>query len=211
MNNKTQFYIISAVLAVAIIVLYLLHFTSGTSSKVTSDSIRFDKADSTVILPIAYVQLDSLLNNYNYAIDINDQLISKEESIRATLNQKQRQFNAAAQDFQKKAQNNAFLTQERVQQEQQRLAQMEQDYQNTAQSLSQDFALEQQRMNLQLNDTIKAHLKEFNEGKNYHLILSNTVSDILYADKKYDITNEVILFLNNKYGKAKSAVESEKK
>ncbi|MDD2243459.1 MAG: OmpH family outer membrane protein [Dysgonamonadaceae bacterium] len=211
MNNKTQFYIIGAVLAIAIIGLYVLYFTNGTNSKESSNSISFDKNDSTVVLPIAYVQLDSLLNNYNFSKDINEQLIRKEESARATLNQKERQFNAAAQTFQKNAQNNAFLTQERMQQEQQRLAQMEQDYQKAAADLSQDYALEQQRLNIQLNDTIKFYLKEYNKDKNYHMIFTNVVSDILYADKKYDITNSVIEYLNKQYGPLKSAFDEKKK
>lgn len=211
MNNKTQFYIIGAVLAIAIIGLYVLYFTNGTNSNESSNSISFDKNDSTVVLPIAYVQLDSLLNNYNFSKDINEQLIRKEESARATLNQKERQFNAAAQTFQKNAQNNAFLTQERMQQEQQRLAQMEQDYQKAAADLSQDYALEQQRLNIQLNDTIKFYLKEYNKDKNYHMIFTNVVSDILYADKKYDITNSVIEYLNKQYGPLKSAFDEKKK
>lgn len=211
MNNKTQFYIIGAVLALAIIGLYVLYFTNGANSKVSSNSISFDKNDSTIVLPIAYVQLDSLLNNYNFSKDINEQLIRKEESARATLNQKERQFNAAAQTFQKNAQNNAFLSQERMQQEQQRLAQMEQEYQKAASDLSQDYALEQQRLNIQLNDTIKFYLKEYNKEKNYHMIFTNVVSDILYADKKYDITNSVIEFLNKKYGPLKSAFDEKKK
>lgn len=211
MNNKTQFYIIGAVLALAIIGLYVLYFTNGANSKVSNNSISFDKNDSTVVLPIAYVQLDSLLNNYNFSKDINEQLIRKEESARATLNQKERQFNAAAQTFQKNAQNNAFLSQERMQQEQQRLAQMEQEYQKAASDLSQDYALEQQRLNIQLNDTIKFYLKEYNKEKNYHMIFTNVVSDILYADKKYDITNSVIEFLNKKYGPLKSAFDEKKK
>lgn len=55
--------------------------------------------------------------------------------------------------------------------------------------------LEQQKLNLQLADTIKVNLVEFNKNKNYEIIFSNTASDnILYADEKYDITQEVIRF-----------------
>ena len=52
---------------------------------------------------------------------------------------------------------------------------------------------------------------EYNKEKNYHMIFTNVVSDILYADKKYDITNSVIEFLNKKYGPLKSAFDEKKK
>ena len=74
------------------------------------------------------------LINYNFAKDLNEALMRKEESSRATLNQKEAQLNAAAQEFQRKLQNNAFLSQERAEQEQQRILKMQQEYQQMAQN-----------------------------------------------------------------------------
>ena len=145
-------------------------------------------------------------------LHLYEALMRKEESSRATLNQKEAQLNSAAQEFQRKLQNNAFLSQERAEQEQQRILKMQQEYQQIAQKLSQEFAIEQQKLNIQLADTIKTNLVEFNKDKNYEIIFSNTASDnILYADKKYDITQEVIRFLNNKYGPTTVAPATEKK
>ena len=194
-------YVINGVLAVAVIALFILHFTSknGQGSSIGKD-LKFTN-DSSITLPVAYVNVDSLLQNYNFAKDLNESLMRKEENSRAALNQKEREFNVAAQEFQRKVQNNAFLSQDRAQQEQQRILKMQEDYQTTAQRLTQEFALEQQKLNLQLNDTIKIQLADFNATKGYQIIYSNTSSDnILYAKEKYDITNEVIEFLNRKYG-----------
>ncbi|MGB4053112.1 MAG: OmpH family outer membrane protein, partial [Dysgonamonadaceae bacterium] len=129
--KKSNFYIINGVLAVAIIVLYILHFTSQPSS-VKKTQIQFNLEDSTLTLPVAYVNVDSLLTNYNFAKDLNEALMRKEENSRATLNQKEAQLNAAAQEFQRKLQNNAFLSQERAEQEQQRILKMQQEYQEMA-------------------------------------------------------------------------------
>lgn len=77
---------------------------------------------------------------------------------------------------------------------------MDQEYQQLAERLTQEFMLEQEKMNIQMEDTIKARMKEFNLDKNYEIIFSNrTTSTILFADKKYDITRDVIDFLNGKY------------
>ena len=203
-NNNA--YILGAILAVAILILYVLHFTSapGKSGARKGDLIT-KMNDSSVTLPVAYVNVDSLLMNYNFAKDLNEALMRTEESSRASLTQKERQLNAAAQEFQRKLQNNAFLSQERAEQEQQRILKMQQEYQQMAERLGQEFALEQQKLNMELSDTVKVRLVEFNKDKGYKIIYSNTRSDnILFADDKYDITKEVTEFLNKKYGPATS-------
>lgn len=206
MKNNNSFYIISGVLAAAILALFILHFTSRSNGNGPSRKDFSAANDSSVTLPVAYVRVDSLLLNYNYAKDMNEALMRKEESSRATLTQKERGLQAAAQEFERKARNNAFLSQERAQQEQQRIMNMQQDYEQTAQRLSQEFALEQQKLNIELEDTIKVRLVEYNKNKGYQIIYSNTGSDnILFADDKYDITREVIDFLNGRYGPTTSS------
>lgn len=205
MKNSTP-YIVSGVLAVALIILYILFFNSNQSSNGASGkNLSLLLNDSSVTLPIAFVNVDSLLMNYNFAKDLNESLLRKEESTRATLNQRQGQINSAAQEFDRKLRNNAFLSQERAQQEQERILKMNQEYQQLAERLTQEFMIEQEKLNLQMEDTIKARMKEFNMNKNYELILSNrTTSTILFADDKYDITDDVVEFLNSKYGPATS-------
>ena len=209
MKNSTP-YIVSGVLAIALIVLYILHFTAGKSGTNTSgNDLSLLLNDSSVTLPIAFVNVDSLLMNYNFAKDLNESLLRKEESTRATLNQRQNQINLAAQEFERKLRNNAFLSQERAQQEQERILQMNQEYQQLAERLTQEFMLEQEKLNIQMEDTIKARMVEFSKGKPYEIIFSNrTTSTVLYSDVKYDITNDVITFLNNRYGPATAAAGS---
>lgn len=214
--NKNNTYIVGGILAVAIIVLYILHFTSkpGKGAANSADFVTM-MSDSSVTLPVAYVNVDSLLMNYNFAKDLNEALMRTEESSRASLAQRQRQLQSAAEDFERKRQNNAFLTPERGQQEAQRIMKMQQEYEQMAQRLTQEFALEQQKLNHELNDTVRVRLQEFNKTKGLQVIFSNTAGDnILFAEKKYDITEEVIAFLNKRYGpstSAPAATESEKK
>ncbi len=212
MKNPTP-YVVSGVLAIALIVLYILHFTSKSSVNGSAgNDLSLLLNDSSITLPIAYVNVDSLLINYNFAKDLNESLLRKEESTRATLNQRQNQINSAAQDFERKLRNNAFLSQERAQQEQERIMQMNQEYQQLAERLTQEFMLEQEKLNIQMEDTIKARLIEFNANKHYEIIFSNrTTSTVLYADDKYDITSDVVEFLNNKYGPVTAAADGQKK
>src|SRR5690554_2599125 len=208
MKNSTH-YIISGVLAVALIVLFILHFTSKparseTKGKELSELLN----DSSFTLPIAYVNVDSLLINYNFAKDLNESLLRREESTRATLNQRQNQISTAAQEFERKLRNNAFLSQDRAQQEQERILKMDEEYQQLAERLTQDFMLEQEKLNIQMEDTIKARMVEYNRSRNYEIIFSNrTTSTILFANDKYDITNDVVEFLNSKYGPVTATTE----
>ena len=99
MKNSTPF-IVSGVLAIAIIILYILHFTSESSVNGSAGkNLSVLLNDTSITLPIAYVNVDSLLINYNFAKDLNESLLRKEESTRATLNQRQNQINSAAQEF----------------------------------------------------------------------------------------------------------------
>lgn len=205
-------YIISGVLAVAIILLYILHFTSKSSNSGGQMKYEFAAGDSSVALPIAYINVDSLLMNYNFAKDLNEALMRIEENSRASLNQKERQLQSAAQEFQRKLENNAFLTQKRAEEEQVRIQKMGDEYQRMAQQLSNELGIEQQKLNIQLSDSVREALKDFNKNKNFEVILSNTASDnILLAHPKYDITDEVIVFLNKRYGPTTASAPSTKK
>jgi outer membrane protein len=199
--NNSKLYIISGVFAVALLVLYILHFTTRPSAKeMARGNFSTMLNDSTVTLPIAFVNVDSLLMNYHFAHDVSEALMRKEEGIRATLNQRQNAFQNAATEFERRRQNNAFLNQERFDQEVQRLQRMEQEYQQTAERLMGEFQREQMRMNIEMEDSIRVRIAEFNAIRGFEFIFSNAgTGTILHADEKYDITREVTSFLNNRY------------
>ncbi|MDR2951388.1 MAG: OmpH family outer membrane protein [Dysgonomonas sp.] len=198
---KNISYIINGVLAVAIIVLFILFFTSNKGNTENGGtSLKFAEGDSTGVLPIAYVNVDSLLINYNYAKDANDALMKKYNSSNATLTQKQRQLESEAAEFQRKVQNNAFLSQERAQQEAARIQKLEADLHTMAQRLQEDYVREQQKVNVQMADSVRLILKELNKTAKYQMIFSNTgLDNILLAKDGYDITGTVITLLNNRY------------
>ena len=151
-------------------------------------------------LKIAYVEIDSLLSKYNLWNDLNEQMIQKEENIRTALNEKGKKLEGEMKEFQRKIQNNGFVSQERAQQEAQRLQKKEQDLQALQQKLTGELAAENQKNGLALRDSINSFLKEYNATKKYDFIISNAGSDnLLYANPAYNITNEIIDGLNARY------------
>lgn len=196
--NKTNF-IIELILGVAVVALFVLHFTS----KPTCDH-PVVAADGSVVaeLPVAYINLDSLLENYQFAVDANDQIMTKQEDARLKLNTRARNLQNKATEFQRKLDNNAFLSRERAEQEAMKIQKEQQELQELEAKLSQDIAMELQDINLQLADSLTNYLKEYNADGRFQMILSNTGKDnILMAADALDITNDVIEGLNARYSK----------
>ncbi|MCC8094837.1 MAG: OmpH family outer membrane protein [Tannerellaceae bacterium] len=192
-------YVINGVLAVAIVILFILQFSGKKETSVTRTTFTPDENLSGV-LPIAYVDMDSLLMNYNYYRDLSEVILKKEENSRANINQKANALRTEVQDFQRKLENNAFLTRERAAQEEQRLMNKQQELQELDNRLAQELMLEQQQLMSQLRDSLVAQLNLFNQNKGYQVILSNTSMDnILIAGDVYNITAELIEYLNRNY------------
>ncbi|MCP9611602.1 OmpH family outer membrane protein [Coprobacter tertius] len=168
-----------------------------------------DKAETTANvekvasngLSVAYINVDSVLQKYEYAKFLNERLIRKAEDARASFNEKARDLQRDGEDFQRKYKNNAFLSQERFEQEQQRLAKKQNDLQALGERLEKENIQEQQNMLSQMNDSIMTFIKEYNQTKKYDVILNNLST--LYINPSFDITNEVIVMLNKRYNAAK--------
>ncbi len=196
--NKIQIFI-DSILSIAIIALFVLIFTGKPEAGVSTESTAtFPKEDLTI--PVAYLNLDSVLLNYQFAIEANEKLMTKQEDARLKLNSKARSFQSEAADFQKKLENGAFMSRERAEQKQQELLKKQQDLQDLEAKLTNDIMLENQQLNLQLADTLNSFLAEFNKDGHYQLIFANTGKDnILQSAEGYDITAEVVDALNARY------------
>ena len=191
-----------SVLCIAVIVLYILHFSSHEE---ISDKTILPKNDPTKIplsdsFPIAYVNVDTLLMNYLFAKEVNEELLKKQEKFRSDISHRQQQLQQDAIAFQKKYESGGFLTKESFEQEQTRLMKKEQELQDTDRRLTQELYAEQQKMNSQLKDTISIFFKFYTLHKHYKIIFSDTGNDnIFYAENYLNITNEVIERLNERY------------
>ena len=151
-------------------------------------------------MKIAFVEIDSLLTKYNFWNDLSEEMLKKEENIRTTLNEKGKKLEAEAREFERKIQNNGFVSRERAEQEQARLMKQQQELQELQQKLTNELAAENQKNSLELRDSINSFLKVYNQTKGYDLIISNTAFDnLLYGNPAYNITNEIVEGLNARY------------
>lgn len=195
--------ILNAILAIAVIVLFVKVY-SGDSASGSTKKVASNDSTSVSDMPIAYINVDSLLLNYQFAKDANESLIKRQEDSRLNINTKARQLQNEMAEFQRKLENNAFLSRDRAEQEQNRLMKRQQELQELDGQLSQQLMQTQQKMSEELRDTINSFLKEFNKDGKYQLILSNTSSDnVLFATPGYDITDEVTKLLNERFAAKK--------
>lgn len=146
------------------------------------------------------------MSQYKFCKDYSLILQKKGQNIQNTLAQKQHALEQAYGNFQQKVQQNAY-TREQAEQIQMSLQKQNSDLQVLNQRLSGEFQAETEKYNNALRDSIQHFLAVYNKDKKYGLILSKAGDNILYADKAYDITNEVIAGLNKAYKPAAPAKE----
>ena len=160
---------------------------------------------------IAYVEVDSLMTQFEFAKEKSKELEKKSLNARNTLTQKGNQLQAAANNFQQKIQNNGFTSREQAESVQQALQRQQNDLAALQARLENELASEQQKFLQALQDSLDSFLALYNKDKKYDLIVNK--SAILFGDKKYDITQDVINGLNKRYKKeaAKPAAKKEEK
>jgi len=165
---------------------------------------------ATTELKIAYIEVDSLMTQYNFAKDKSLELQKKSNNARNTLTQKGNQLQAAAANFQQKLQNNGFQSREQAAGVQAAIERQQRDLQELQARLESELASETTKFNDALRDSLSNFLKAYNKDKKYTMILSKAGDNILMADKKYDITQDVINGLNKRYKPATKKTENTK-
>ena len=162
-------------------------------------------------MKIAYVEVDSIMSQYKFCKEYSLILQKKGQNMQNTLAQKQQALQAAAANFQQKVQQNAY-TREQAEGVNASLQKQNNDLQILNQRLSAEFQNETDQFNKALRDSIQHYLASYNKDKKYSIIFSKQGDNLLYADKAYDITNEIIAGLNKAYkGKATDKKDEKKK
>ena len=203
--------IINIVLVIAVGVLFVLHFTGKEKSSPAQTEEKLVENDGTEKGEIAYINIDTLMNNMDMFFDVRNQLIDKQKSSEAELNSRSKDFEREATDFQEKVRK-GLVTRSRAQEIEQELYREQQDLIGLKDKLSLELAEEEQVLNRQLIYYIIDYLKEYNIDNNYQFIISNSLGGpLLYASNKQDITSEVVKGINARYAKERESQPKDKK
>lgn len=194
-NISTILGVISLVL---IAVLFYLHFSSGTSAKISSKS---SSKDSTVVngdFRIAYFEMDSLENNFEMVKEVKTELSKKEEAINNELSRLEKNYRDKITKYQNQG---ATMTQVQSEAAQRDVMQMQQNIQNRKQALDQEYQDFYMRQMKSVKDKIEGFLKEYNASKGYSYIVAHEPGLFYFRDTTYNITKDVIKGLNELHQK----------
>lgn len=159
------------------------------------------KTEAQAVQKIAYVELDSIMSQYQLYLDYEVVLKDKGAQIQNTLAQKQRNLEQHAASLQKKYENGGFTTKDELEAAQNQIQNEQLQLQQTAEKLNAEFNIEQERINQEARDSIQAFLKEYNKTRKYDFVMVKAGDNLLIANPKYDITADVVKGLNKRYKK----------
>lgn len=193
--------IYQVIVGIAIIVLFVLHFSSNKTSDVSNPLSLI--TDSTAVIGegalTVYVNGDSLLEKYEYF-----KKAKKDFEIKSTRTEneiKSRQ-STLEREFATYQQTAAGMTTEQRAKMEETLMRKEQSLREFSEDAALKFQEEQNKFNEQLFDKVASFLKEYCKDKNYKIVLNYTKgTTILYADESLDITEEVLAGLNEEFNK----------
>lgn len=162
-----------------------------------TQALKTEAADGS--LKIAYIEVDSLMSQYEFCKEFTLELQKKSTNARNTLNSKGQQLQKAVQNFQQKLQSNGFSSREEAERVQMAIQRQESDLNELQNRLATELDSETAKYNTALRDSLKAFLNSYNEDKKYDMILSKAGDNILLSDERFDITQDVINGLNKRY------------
>lgn len=191
------------ILSVAIAAAATMGLASCDNSSPKMDNKATTAQQAPASNKIAYIEVDSIMTQYNFCKEYAKILEAKGNNIQKTLASKQQALQSAAANFQQKVQQNAY-TRDQAEAIQAGLQKQSNDLQGLNQRLSAEFQTETDKYNKALHDSIQHYLAVYNKDKKYGLIFAKQGDNLLYADKAYDITDEIVAGLNKAY-KSKKA------
>jgi len=191
--------VVSIVLALAVVLLYILHFTGVPKMESRNNEHSESGEVFSGEIAIAWVNIDTILNSYNMYFDIQQELETKGRKMETDMTTRTRAFEKQMIDFQDKVQK-GLVTRSTAQQMQQDLAAKEQELYQFRDELRMKFSEEEQVMLRRIQHSITEYLKIYNQEKGFQIILSSTFGGpLLYGNPSIEITKDVIEGLNEEY------------
>ena len=120
------------------------------------------------------------------------------------MNVKAKSLDQEATEFQRKLENNGFLSEARAIDARDKLLVKQENLRRLQEDMIAEAAREQSELNKQLFDKLTNFLKVYNQERGFDIVLSTQLGgNVLFAVEGFDITNDVVKRLNEEYNKEK--------
>ncbi len=181
--------------AAAVASLLFMHFSRTQAGSSASSDLSTSMPDAPKIV---FVNADTLLNNYEYMNQKQEEFAKREEKADAELKARgralEREFAAAQEKVQK-----GLLAPNQVAAEEQRLIQKQQALMADQERITKQLLEEGKQLQEELNKAIKDLLADIRREKGYDYILSyGPGTGVLMVNDSLDITQIVLERLNKK-------------
>lgn len=190
--------ILNIVLVLAVAALYVLHFTdnSKTENTASTEDSRITAGSGDIV----YINLDTLVNQYDMYNDLRTELESKVSAIDNDLNKKGRALENDVKSFEDKMQK-GLLTYSQAESMRNDLMTRDQELRNLTQQKQMELANEESVMYNRVMDAIKTYVDNYNKEKQYSMILTTTAAtnSVINGEQGRNITSEIINGLNQEY------------
>ncbi len=196
---KNVLLIINFVLICLVGYLYYLHFHSNNKAATHVEQNNFH-GEIKSGFQVAYIDLDSLQNNYGYYKKIKAEFERKQAAANSEISGMQKKYQTRAMQLQQKGSTMNLQEQEAAMQE---INKMQQDLQTKKQSIDNDLYNYNSKMKEDILNRIQNFLKEYNKDGKYSYIFSYEPGFMFYKDSTLNITPDVITGLNNEYSENK--------
>ena len=203
-NPTTCLIACNVVLCIGLILLYIFHFTGiGTHSKHNPNATApVVSADGQ--LKIAYIDSDTLLAKYQYAIDLQNELNTYKDNMERSYQNQMTQFQ---KDYQTYLQTGENMTLSQQQAKEAELKQRMEKLQGLEAELTNKVLQKQMDSNIELLNRIFAFVREYNAAnQQFDVIMRKTFTDspTMYMNPGMDITDEILEGLNAEYKAVKA-------
>jgi len=189
----------NAVLAIAVVVLFVLHFAGGKTDGPTAENAASASPVNMEDMAIAYFNMDSVMAGWDLYFEYQQELERKQTELEADMAGKTEKFYQNVQDAEYKVQR-GLVTRSEAEQLQQQLAVEQQGLANLQNQYMAELQEEGLVKNRQMLDLIERYVAEISEAQGYSFVYSYSFGgNLIYGAKPYDITSQVVAGLNAKH------------
>jgi outer membrane protein len=189
---------ISTILSVLALVLIgvLFYFQFAKGEKKNNAAVTAEK-NGPSSFSVAYFDIDSLQEHYEYFKDVSGDIKKKESAMNAELSDLNARNQRTIRKWQEKGNN---ITQAEYEAAQREVGIQQQQFNQRKGELEQEMQKLQVEHMTELRKQVEEYLKEYNKSKKFAYILSYEPGFIIYyKDSAYNITGDLISGLNAQY------------
>ena len=189
--------ILNIVLIIAVLLLYIDRFVNNNNKSSENTQTKSNNV-STEYPEIVFVNIDTLLNNYDLYNKLMVDLMAKQQNFEKQLNSKILSYQQRSMNLQQQYEKHLITSAtyqtkgEKLMMEQQQIAQWKDQK-------SMELMEDEQNLTKRVYDSILVEINTYNSDSKHKFIINNSFGGaLLYGNKTLNITDTVVGLLNSK-------------